>query len=83
MQAAAELLKKIKAGCLQDGFTARQVRRKGWHLLKGDAANDACAELVDANILKEIITKPEFGKPGFSGQGKTEYLINPKVIEHG
>ena len=75
-QAAARLSKKIKAGQLEDGFTAREVYRKGWSLLDSpENAQAACDELVDLGWLRQVMTKPEFQQ-----REKVEYQINPKVI---
>ena len=68
------LSKKIKCHTLIDGFTAREVHRKGWSMLTTiDDVLDACQELVDAGWLREqyIGSSP--------GKGKTVYLINPKI----
>lgn len=82
--AAAELLERIKKKALQNGFTVREVYRHGWHMLiNRDSVQDACVELIEANILQANEIAPDFGKPGVSGRGKIEYLINPKVLNNG
>ena len=75
-QAAAVLAEKIKQGKLQDGFTARDVQRKNWHLLNTkELAQVACNELIDAGWLKVEHQRQK-------GTGRTPlpiHHINPKV----
>lgn len=74
-QAASILSKKLKKKELEDGFTARDVYRKGWSLLSNkEEVEAACDELVKAGWLKEVITPPSSRQ-----KGKVEYLINPKI----
>ena len=78
-RAAGNLSKKIKLGIFDDGFTARDVHRKGWSLLTEiDVVNGALIELVEAGWLREIHCKPE--KSG--GRPSVEYQINPKVKKY-
>jgi hypothetical protein len=71
---SSALSKKIKKRSLNDGFTARDVHRKGWSMLtRIDDVQDACEELVDAGWLRERYIESSPGK------GKTVYLINPKI----
>lgn len=69
-QAASILAKKIQRGKLKNGFTWRDLQRKNWTLLNNKKiAEEACETLVEMGWLKKI-TSP---------QGKTAYLINPKL----
>jgi hypothetical protein len=75
-QAAAILAEKIQSGKLTNGFTIRDVQRKGWHLLNSrELAQAACDELVDAGWLR-------VEHPVKDGPGRTAlpiHHINPKV----
>lgn len=73
IRAAAELSRKIQKAEIHDGFTARELYRKGWHLLgEKKIAQDACLELVDAGWLRE------------EARGKSiVYRINPKIYQKG
>ena len=74
-RAAGNLSKKIKLGTLNDGFTARDVHRKGWSLLTEiDVVNAALIELVEANWLKSKNQTPSHG-----GKTKDVFYINPMV----
>ena len=73
--AAGNLSKKIKLGTLNDGFTARDVQRKGWSLLtEKEVVNSALNELVEANWLKSKNQTPSHG-----GKTKEIFYINPMV----
>ncbi|MES2252458.1 MAG: DUF3987 domain-containing protein [Pseudomonadota bacterium] len=75
--ATSALSKKIEKRSLKDGFTTREVYRKGWSMLTTtEDVQDACDELIDAGWLREQYTESPFGK------GKTVYLINPKIWGH-
>ena len=74
-RAAGNLSKKIKLGTLNDGFTARDVQRKGWSLLtEKEVVNSALNELVEANWLKSKNQTPSHG-----GKTKEIFYINPMV----
>ena len=74
-RAAGNLSKKIKLGTLNDGFTARDVHRKGWSLLTEiDVVNAALIELVEGNWLKSKKQTPPHG-----GKTKEIFCINPMV----
>jgi len=74
-RAAGSLTDKIKLGKLNDGFTARDVHRKGWSLLNEiDVVNSALNELVEANWLKSKSQTPSHG-----GKTKEIFYINPMV----
>lgn len=75
-QAAAKLSKKIKCGKLPDGFTVRDVYRKGWSILDTpENAQLACDELTDLGWLVEHFGEPDQGRPKLP-----KYFINPKVM---
>ena len=75
-QAAAVLAEKIQAGKLNDGFSIRDVQRKGWRLLNSNKlAQTACDELVEIGWLKVELQRQ-------NGVGRTPlpiHHINPKV----
>ena len=74
-RAAGSLTEKIKLGKLDDGFTARDVHRKGWSLLtEKEVVNSALNELVEANWLKSKNQTPSHG-----GKTKEIFYINPMV----
>ena len=76
-RAAGVLAEKIRAGRLEDGFTFRDVHRKGWSLLTGkEVVRDALTELVEAGWLRTVEHRPPKEQ---GGKTKVEYLINPKV----
>lgn len=71
--AARELAKKIVAGEVKDGFSARAIYRRGWTgLSTTEEAKEAAEYLVDLDWLVEV-KNPTGGRTG------TVYLINPKV----
>lgn len=75
-QAANRLAVKIRKGSLPTTFTVRDVYRKNWSLLDDRLIiENACEELVSLGWLREKMTPPAQGQ-----KGKTEYLINPKVM---
>lgn len=71
---AESLAKKIKAGELNDGFTERDVYRKGWSYLDEELTHPACKELVELGWLKQIKVQSTVGKPN-----SPSYQINPKL----
>lgn len=76
LKAASCLAEKLSAGELTDGFTAYEVRRKGWRFLKEhDIVKEALDELVDLGWLQEQRTQPSFQQ-----KAKVMYFINPSVI---
>ncbi len=77
-RAAGSLSKKIKAGKLEDNFTAREVHRKGWELLTEiEIVNEALTDLVEVNWLREIPILPS--EKG--GRKTIKYQINPDLIK--
>ena len=76
-KAAIRLCNKIKSNALEDGFSARDVQRKGWQYLDTkEAVIDACELLIDANWLKMETLAP--GESG--GPKRPVYRVNPKAI---
>ena len=74
-RAAGNLSKKIKLGTLNDGFTARDVQRKGWSILtEKEVVNFALIELAEAGWLKSKKQAPPQG-----GKTKDVFYINPMV----
>jgi len=79
-RAPAELAARIRKGQLTDGFTVRDVYRKGWTMLHTpELAGTAIEELLEAGWLREG-TAPE--GEGRSGRPRRmPYEINPLVFE--
>jgi hypothetical protein len=74
-RAAGNLTMKIKQGKLDDGFTARDVQRKGWSILtEKEVVNSALIELAEAGWLKSKKQAPPQG-----GKTKDVFYINPMV----
>lgn len=73
-EAAVRLADRIKARCLPNQFTAKDVYRKCWHGLKDrQEVEAACNILIDGNWLRLIASpKPITGRPPLP-----DYLINP------
>jgi len=64
------VLGRIRTGKLQDGFTVREIKRKGWSGLNNpEIIQDVLALLVDYRYLKTIETD--------SGRPTARYYINP------
>ena len=75
-RAAGILANRIRAGKLDNNFTAREVQRKSWELLtEKEVVNGAIQDLVEANWLREI----KLPKTTKGGPTKVEYEINPKI----
>ena len=75
-RAAGILANRIRAGKLDNNFTAREVQRKSWELLtEKEVVNGAIQDLMEANWLREI--KFPITKKG--GRAKVEYEINPQI----
>lgn len=75
---AKSLLKKLKQGDLVDGFSLRDVYRKGWSgLTTANDAGESLAELVERGWLKEEKVP---GSP--QGGGSTaRYRIHPTLLK--
>lgn len=73
---ATRLLERIKTGALSDGFTAHDVKRKGWAGLSKDANVDAAlTSLVATGWLRSQPTA------GVAGRPTVRYLIHPRALE--
>ena len=76
-RAAGIIANRIKAGKLENNFTAREVQRKGWELLAEKVVvKAALQDLVEANWLREKISSAT----SKGGPKIVEYEINPKII---
>lgn len=74
-QAAYQLSKQISDSKLSNGFTVRDIQRKGWHLLTDNTAiNEAVKKLVAADWLTEKESQPTGGRPA-----AIQYAINPRT----
>ncbi|NOW44530.1 hypothetical protein FHW96_000672 [Novosphingobium sp. SG751A] len=76
-EAARAIWRRIRKGDLADGFTARDIRRKGWAGLGDRGRITAGLErLVDADWLaaNETPAGPQGGRPS------APYRINPKAL---
>lgn len=74
--AATAILKHIKAGSLDDGFTVRDILRRTWvHLPDSEQVTAGLSLLCDLDYLvaEQLPIGPQGGRP------KTTYTINPKV----
>jgi len=73
VKAASELSKKIQAGRVADGFTARDIYKNCWHLLDSrEKVVAACRELMEAGWLREYVPKDK--------KARLAYHINPKIF---
>lgn len=81
LRAAQALADKVRQGKLQDGFTARDVRRNQWRNLTTDEAVQAALDwLEDENWLRA----DEVGGVGpGTGRRTWRYSINPKATKTG
>jgi hypothetical protein len=71
---AHALLAKIRAGAVDDGFTARDIYRNEWSMLNREGTEKAIALLCDFDHLERM-------EPAQSGRGRPQgatYRINPK-----
>jgi hypothetical protein len=76
-RAAGIIANRIKAGKLENNFTAREVQRKGWELLAEKVVvKAALQDLVEANWLREKISSAT----SKGGPKIVEYEINPKIL---
>ena len=74
-RAATVLIEKISAGGLPDGFTVRDVHRKGWSGLTKDTTPDVVYTLVEHGYLVEAVDKKAAG-----GRPTARFYINPAVV---
>jgi hypothetical protein len=77
MDTAKSLSRHIKRGALNDGFTVRDIYRKGWSLLStAKEATEAVGVLVDLGWLRAEQDK-RFN--GTDGRPTVRYYINPRL----
>ena len=75
---AASILKKIKAGKLDDNFSARDVYLKGWsHLPTPEGTHAALRLLMDLDYLCRIDRPTSV----VGGRPTHVYRINPRIRE--
>ena len=76
--AAKAILKHIRSGDLQDGFTARDIHQRSWaHLTERDHVGLGLHLLEDHDFVRA--EQPEKGPRG--GRPKVTYCINPKSVK--
>lgn len=77
IESAKELLRHLKRADLKNGFTIRDVYRKGWtHLKTPEQAEAAVGELLIRHYLQEVL-------PPANLTGRTPlpyYLIHPQIL---
>jgi hypothetical protein len=74
--AAKAILKHIKAGHLQEGFTARDVHQREWaHLTEREQVGAGLGLLIDLDYLADWA--PAAGPQG--GRPKVTYHVNPRI----
>lgn len=79
-EGAAILSDRIQKGILTDGFTLRDIQRKGWSgLTDGKAIAAALERLQDADWIAAMPTPP-ISETGGRPSGKP-YAINPNVFQ--
>lgn len=77
MDSAVMLSQRIKAGLLSDGFTVRDVYRKGWsQLSSGKEASEAVGILAEAGWLRGV---RDSSGAALDGKPTVRYYINPSV----
>ncbi len=75
LRAAQALAEKVKGGKLQNGFTARDIRRNRWRYLTTDEAVQAAADwLTDENWMR-----PEQVGGAGAGRPTVRYFVNPAI----
>ena len=77
LAAAKTILKHIRNGDLNDGFTARDVHQRGWaHLTEREQVGAGLSLLVDLDYLapSALSAGVEGGRP------KVTYLVNPRSL---
>jgi hypothetical protein len=77
LRAAQSLAAKLERGALEDGFTARDIRRHQWRNLKTDDAIEAALDwLEDEGWIRGESTG---GTGPGSGRRTTRYRIHPEI----
>ena len=75
------LADKVRQGKLQDGFTARDVRRNQWRYLTTDEAAQAALDWLEE---KGWLRPEEVGGTGpGTGRRTWRYFVNPKAVRPG
>ena len=75
-RSAAMLARWIERGALADGFTAREVRRKGWRHLATDAEVSAALEWLEGEAWLQAVEP----MPSIAGGRRTvRYHIHPEI----
>jgi hypothetical protein len=78
MQAASRLAKKLKAGSLTDGFTARDIYKRGWTGLDdAEITKGALDELVEAGWIR--LNRSRTANNAGGRPPLPSYCINPAV----
>ena len=74
-EAAQVITRKLSKGELADGFTVRDIRQKGWALLKDNQAIESTLELLTNAgwIHPQLIDMASIGRP------TTRYNVNPLI----
>jgi hypothetical protein len=81
LRAAQALADKVRQGKLQDGFTARDVRRSQWRSLTTDEAVQAALNWLED---EDWLRAEEVGGTGpGTGRRTYRYFINPKAARPG
>ena len=71
---AKRILSRIRKGEIEDGFTARDLKRKNWAGMDAQNVEAALALLVDHGYLLACL------RSDTGGRSRTEYLINPACL---
>jgi hypothetical protein len=77
VSAASAILRHIRSGELDEGFTSRDVLRHGWsHLAELDQISSGLNLLAELNYISavESVVGPRGGRP------KVAYAINPRGV---
>ena len=76
LRGAETLSRRIERGALADGFTAREVKRKGWQHRKTDAEVNAALDWLEGEEWLQAVQLPP-SAPG--GRPTVRYVINPEI----
>jgi hypothetical protein len=80
LEGARCLLNHIKKGDLSDGFTIRDIYRKGWTSLStSKEASDAVEHLLDLGWLRSLRDEQ---KSPFDGRSTSRFFINPYALKN-
>jgi hypothetical protein len=72
--AARTILRKIQSGQLADGFTARDIKQKGWAGLRDPEVRAGLELLVELDWLRKIDVCRNVGRP------TAIYRVNPRAL---